>query len=63
MYYIVHDWYRQQQQQCQQKYGGETSEKRRSKTADEAKTGKAVGSGGSNGNFRIYALQMAKEGI
>ena len=30
---------------------------------DEAKSGKAVGSGGSNGNFRIYALQMAKEGF
>ena len=32
-------------------------------TADEAKSGKAVGSGGSNGYFRIYVLQMAKEGF
>ena len=45
------------------KNGGETSEKRRSKTADEAKSGKAVGSCGSDGYFRIYALQMAKEGF
>ena len=30
---------------------------------DDVKSGKAVGSGGSNGNFRIYALQTAQEGL